>query len=454
MEAVEPAILAALINADPLLLIGPHGVGKSYLLNRLAAALGLSHRHYNASLLSFDDLVGYPLPNAAGALDYIQTPASIWGAQAVFLDEISRCRPEVQNKLFSIVHERRVQGLPLPDLEHRWSAMNPPASGDDSTIYSGSEPLDAALADRFSFVIEIPDWQQLPHSLQEQLIRSEDTPPVLPDLPAQIARGRALAATLRELHSQQLAAYIRLICASLRLANLALSPRRAVMLLRNLAGVHAARLLLDPNAKMEASAWLTLRHSIPQRATGEAVPEVALLTAHKEAWKQTHLEAGSPFRHLFAEPDPLRRALLAISLAKISRQELSSLIADSLTALPNGARHALATYLMESGAAGRLAAAVAQQCAQWYAIVATPQNISEVVSSGSVRHRVWQHIARTLARFPDNESARTNLLVGLFANNTIQVEADVDRILQHWEEANTVIQRYGKHPTGMQGGRQ
>jgi MoxR-like ATPase len=164
MEAVEPAILAALINADPLLLIGPHGVGKSYLLNRLAAALGLSHRHYNASLLSFDDLVGYPLPNAAGALDYIQTPASIWGAQAVFLDEISRCRPEVQNKLFSIVHERRVQGLPLPDLEHRWSAMNPPASGDDSTIYSGSEPLDAALADRFSFVIEIPDWQQLPHS--------------------------------------------------------------------------------------------------------------------------------------------------------------------------------------------------------------------------------------------------------------------------------------------------
>ena len=91
METVEPVILAALIQQDPLLLIGPHGTGKSYLLNRLAATLGLRHRHYNASLLNFDDLVGYPLPNGSGGLDYVQTPASIWGAQSVFIDEISRC---------------------------------------------------------------------------------------------------------------------------------------------------------------------------------------------------------------------------------------------------------------------------------------------------------------------------------------------------------------------------
>jgi MoxR-like ATPase len=161
MESVEPAILAALINVDPLLLIGPHGVGKSYLLTRLADALMLDHRHYNASLLSFDDLVGYPMPNGSGSLEYVKTPASIWGAQAVFLDEISRCRPEVQNKLFSIIHERRVQGLDLPDLIYRWSAMNPPATEQTDSLYTGSEPLDAALADRFSFIVEIPDWQQM-----------------------------------------------------------------------------------------------------------------------------------------------------------------------------------------------------------------------------------------------------------------------------------------------------
>jgi len=50
------AKLAALMDEQPLLLIAPHGTAKSELLNRLAAALGLEHRHYNASLIAFDDL--------------------------------------------------------------------------------------------------------------------------------------------------------------------------------------------------------------------------------------------------------------------------------------------------------------------------------------------------------------------------------------------------------------
>jgi hypothetical protein len=58
LDALEPVIVAALVTAEPLLLIGPHGTGKSYLLARLAEALGLRWRHYNASLLDFDDLVG------------------------------------------------------------------------------------------------------------------------------------------------------------------------------------------------------------------------------------------------------------------------------------------------------------------------------------------------------------------------------------------------------------
>src|SRR4249920_1494040 len=34
-DAVEPVILAALVTEDPLLLIGPSGTGKTYLLNTL-----------------------------------------------------------------------------------------------------------------------------------------------------------------------------------------------------------------------------------------------------------------------------------------------------------------------------------------------------------------------------------------------------------------------------------
>lgn len=110
-DRYEPIILAALITEDPMLLIGRSGTGKTFLLNSLSEALGLEHRHYNASLISFDDLVGFPYPDAENAtVRFLETPATVWGAESVLIDEISRCKPEHQNRLFSLIHERRVQG--------------------------------------------------------------------------------------------------------------------------------------------------------------------------------------------------------------------------------------------------------------------------------------------------------------------------------------------------------
>ncbi len=177
-EGIEAPILAALATDKPLLLIGPHGTAKSLLLTRIAQALKLDFRHYNASLLNFDDLIGFPLPGPDGRLDYVRTPAAIWGAGAVIFDEISRCRPDIQNKLFPIIHERKVQGIALEDLRYRWAAMNPPCIDDDDAAntegYLGSEPLDAALADRFAFVIEMPAWRQFSERQRLAIIRAEE----------------------------------------------------------------------------------------------------------------------------------------------------------------------------------------------------------------------------------------------------------------------------------------
>ncbi len=52
-EMVEPLIIAALVSEDPVLLIGKAGTGKTFLLNSISEAMGLEHRHYNASLISF-----------------------------------------------------------------------------------------------------------------------------------------------------------------------------------------------------------------------------------------------------------------------------------------------------------------------------------------------------------------------------------------------------------------
>ena len=163
-ESLEPVLLAALTTRDPLLLNGRHGTGKSFLLERLAQALGLVYRFYNASLINYDDLVGIPVPDETqSSLRYITTPTAIWDAEVVFVDELNRTRPDLQNKLFPIIHERRVQGVELEKLRYRWAAMNPATNGehDEQEAYLGTEPLDPALADRFGFLIEVPDWSDL-----------------------------------------------------------------------------------------------------------------------------------------------------------------------------------------------------------------------------------------------------------------------------------------------------
>jgi len=106
-DRIEMIILAAIATQTPPQLIGPHGTAKSQPLCRLCAALRLSWRHYfiptglqtvgffgqnYASLVNYNDLVGYPLPDAHGNLSFVQTPASVWDAQAIFINDLSRAR--------------------------------------------------------------------------------------------------------------------------------------------------------------------------------------------------------------------------------------------------------------------------------------------------------------------------------------------------------------------------
>jgi MoxR-like ATPase len=443
MTPIEPVIFAALITAEPLLLIGPHGTGKSFLLNRISAALGLESRHYNASLLNFDDLVGYPLPNAKGQLDYVRTPAAIWGARTVFLDEISRCRPDMQNKLFPIIHERRVQGIQLNDLVYRWAAMNPPSNDNEvDQVYLGSEPLDAALADRFAFVLDVPSWEQLSEEDQGLVIRSQGADAQIepdPKFAEEIANGRRVRQFFETDCSDGLVIYVRLLVALLAQAGLQLSPRRAGMILRNILAVRAANCVLGFEVTLQDSALLAIRSSLPQLAQGIKVDQVKLLAAHREAWKASQLDAGDATRSILTERDPVRRVTKAIAAESISAADFSSIVADALAALPVGARHALAFRLFESASASRLVAAVAEQCAELYTMVATAQAVHESITSKSVRHCVWQRVVQILARLaPDLEETvlKTNLLCGLFNSNQLAVEEDVDRVLEAWERVS------------------
>lgn len=363
LDHLDPLILAALADQHPLLFIGAHGTAKSELLNRLAQALSLSHRHYNASLISFDDLLGYPVPNARrDGLEYLRTPADLWDAESVLLDEISRCRPEHQNKLFSIIHERRVQGLPLERLRYCWSAMNPPVSLDgeeaEGETYHRSLPLDPALADRFAWVVEIPAFEDLgPEARTKIIAHGGETPAAWPDLRALIESARDRMRATDPALKDWIEKYVNGLVAPLRDAGLSMSGRRAVILARNIRAVQAACEILGHDTAPGDVAYLTLKWSLPQRAQGRAVPEHQLAAAHREALKAAGDTYSEVWARLRAERDPVKRLAQALRHKELGRIELGQLASDAWADLTVGERYVLARNVLPALEDDRLTAA-------------------------------------------------------------------------------------------------
>ncbi len=354
-DDVEPVVLAALATEAPLLLIGPHGSAKTLVLNRLAEVLGLSHRHYNASILSFDDLVGFPVPRD-GKVEYLQTPATIWEAESVLVDEISRCRPEVQNKLFPLIHERVVQGMPLPRLRFRWAAMNPPLSSEgesDGPSYAGSDPLDIALADRFAFVVKAPGLSEL--SAEEQK-RALTPAPYHPELLrakvlALIETTRKTLADLEPTEGPTATEYTLLVARQMEGAGHPFSTRRAVQLSRNLLAVRAATLALEGTASRESAAspegsfLLALRCSIPDSAWGHAVPVEKLLGVHRSAWAAAGMKEDSPRRRLLSARSLFAKIGIGLE-GSLPAPEAATAFVDAYSALPRSERLVTAAVVM------------------------------------------------------------------------------------------------------------
>lgn len=388
-DHLEPVILAALATEAPLLLIGPHGSAKTLVLTRLAGALGLVHRHYNASLLNFDDLVGFPVPEN-GKLVYLQTPATIWDAESVLFDEVSRCRPELQNKLFPLVHDRIVQGVQLEKLRHRWGAMNPPPSADGTNAdaeYAGAEPLDIALADRFGFVVLVPALGELARTDQLAILSGlEPAADAASRLRTAVGDVQQARSALGPLLRESAAEYVQIVAQKLAAADHPISTRRAVQLTRNIMAIAAALQIQQParqpdDGDREDAFYTALRHSLPDAAWGAPVPQTTLLAAHRAAWQLAHLDQRHETRAILLEGDPVRR--IARTLASTQKGgDAGRIIVDAFSSLTRVARVATAAVLAPL-IAGRtdLPAAIVEPIARDFALLAG-RNVEQI----TVRH--------------------------------------------------------------------
>lgn len=343
---LDAILLASIASETPLLLIGTHGTAKSLMVERMATSLGQRFRHYNASLINYDDLVGIPYPEESGAaLKFIASDEAVWDAEFVFFDEISRCRADLQNKLFPIIHERKVLGKSLDRLRHRWAAMNPPFTVDVDGItsgdaYTGSEELDAALVDRFGFIITVPDWKGLDEADRYAVVRGGgQSRSHGGDWLASLAfRTRILADAIVSEAGDFLSEYVVLLMGELAKARINLSARRAHQLFRNIAHVHAASCVLGgEEIAFEASIFLAVVNSLPGTATSEPPNRGKVLAAHRQSLALAQKPKDDPMRIILQLADPIQRIETGVALG-LPPHELGPLITRGVSSIGCPAR--------------------------------------------------------------------------------------------------------------------
>lgn len=171
-EKIEPAVLGCLACDYNIILRGKHGTSKTVVARILAEALGKQYRHYDATKADMVVLAGIPMPSelAKGKFEYAEHEQTIWDADSLSVDEITRAPREAQNMWLSIIEEKKLYGK---DLKYTFAVgtMNP-------SSYAATYRLDEALLDRFYAVIDVPtlfdDISNLQGNIKRMLAMTEN----------------------------------------------------------------------------------------------------------------------------------------------------------------------------------------------------------------------------------------------------------------------------------------
>lgn len=153
MPHAAQQVAVAIVADVPFLAWGSPGTGKTVMIEQIADAFGLLSETVIAGDSEQSDFSGTPAVIGAPGSESMKRMAPEWAENVedqdafVFLDEVNRARPDVQNALLRLVTKRELERKKLGKGVRVGAAANP----DDEGIYDITE----ALRRRFMHI----DWE-------------------------------------------------------------------------------------------------------------------------------------------------------------------------------------------------------------------------------------------------------------------------------------------------------
>ena len=180
-EMLDNLLVTGIVTGDPILLLSQPGHGKTAFCKRLGKVItdkiGMETtvRIINVSTARPEDWTGYYLPPKDGGdeMSLVKSPQSLLDAVFIMLDEIGRSETaRNQNNLLSLIQDRMIDGIKTK-CEILFAAMNPVA-GDSAD--EGSMPLLYSVADRFSMLLEVPDFKIMENNDKMEVVSKSYRP--------------------------------------------------------------------------------------------------------------------------------------------------------------------------------------------------------------------------------------------------------------------------------------
>lgn len=181
----------ALKTGDNVLLMGPKGLGKSYLVHQYGNQINKKvYTHNFTETMESIELYGHYLPNERGSMTWMYGPGIMaMKTGGIFLgNELHRASQDVQSAMHFFADGKDVAHVTLPKEDHETVTPNP-AYQVVCTMNGLAEDIGEALADRFHCKI----WVETPNPEAVELLD--------PDLKAVGATKRGLTSNVPSLRS-------------------------------------------------------------------------------------------------------------------------------------------------------------------------------------------------------------------------------------------------------------